>query len=183
MKELEKNIKSFQKTLNDLTASFNELTEQFNKAVAEEKENDNSSDNILKEYIAQINNATIQDPSYVVAYDGTMCANREKFDKVYFNPYYQYPLGSYANQSAKIKKFNDMLLAFKWCYDTCYVANWDNQESTKYFITYDYLYNTYEVQEFCFTSWNMVAFGTLEVAQKCVDWLNDIDPKGDLVKV
>lgn len=54
-----------------------------------------------------------------------------------YNPYCHYMTEEYVNKAAKIKKFNDMLMAFKWCYDRDYEPDWAEND-VKYCIVYNF---------------------------------------------
>lgn len=100
----------------------------------------------------------------------------------YYNPYHMYLSEEYAKKAAKMKKFNDMLLAFEWCYDRTYEPDWGNSNSLKYSIYYDTDVSMYIVESSYVFAKNDVYFNTPIAAQKCAIWLNKIDPKGELVK-
>jgi hypothetical protein len=89
----------------------------------------------------------------------------------------------YAIKAAKMKKFTDMLMAFKWCYDRDYEPDWTTARP-KYHIVYNYDANpnkryyismSYEYRH------NTIYFSSEDIAKKCVDWLNVIDPDGELI--
>lgn len=98
-----------------------------------------------------------------------------------YNPYCNYLTKEYANEASRIKKFNDMLMAFKWCYDFDYVPDW-NSSTKKYYIIYhssEHVYDVSCVSNYCH---NIIYFSDIDIAQSCVDWLNNIDPNGELIK-
>ena len=87
----------------------------------------------------------------------------------------------YANKAFKMKKFNDMLMAFKWCYDRNYEPDW-SKDNAKYCVTY----NNSNVKHYCVEwskvcNFNTIYFSSRDIANKCINWLNDIDPEGELV--
>ena len=96
------------------------------------------------------------------------------------NPYDTYPTKKLAQQAQKMKKFNDLCLAFKYCHDEDYQPNWSNYEY-KYRVIYDFENNRYYVEQpekyYC----NVVHFSSREIAQKLADYLNEIDPDGNMV--
>ena len=106
------------------------------------------------------------------------------FDANEYNPYCHYMTEEYVNKAAKIKKFNDMLMAFKWCYDKDYEPDWTQGEDAKYRVVYNF--DTYPKRYYVDWSYmynhNEICFSSEDIAQKCADWLNSIDPNGELIK-
>lgn len=104
------------------------------------------------------------------------------FNSDAYNPYCHYMTEEYANKAAKIKKFNDMLMAFKWCYDRDYEPDWTTN-CAKYRVAYNFNANP---KRYCI-DWsykydsNIIYFSSEDIAQKCADWLNNIDPNGELM--
>ena len=78
-----------------------------------------------------------------------------------------------------MKKFNDMLLAFKWCYDREYEPDWKDNDESKFTVYYDG--EEYTSDEMVTYHAATVYFHSREIAQKCAYWLNNIDPKGELI--
>ena len=104
------------------------------------------------------------------------------FNATDYNPYRHYMTEEYANKAAKIKKFNDMLMAFKWCYDRDYEPDWTTRYA-KYRVVYNFDANPkhyYVVLDYKHKH-NEIYFSSEDIAQKCADWLNDIDPNGELI--
>lgn len=99
-----------------------------------------------------------------------------------YNPYCHYMTEEYVNKSAKIKKFNDMLMAFKWCYDRDYEPDWAT-DYAKYRVVYNFDANPrrYDVSWDYKHKHNEIYFSSEDVAQKCADWLNNIDPNVELM--
>ena len=119
--------------------------------------------------------------------DGDSCPRHLETDKYIvhdtdYNPYCGYLSEDYVNIAAKFKKFNDMLLAFKWCYDREYKPIYTVNVS-KWYIYYNAHDNTYSYGDMYHQLENLIYFSSEEIANKCCDWLNEIDPNGELVKV
>ena len=108
------------------------------------------------------------------------CSNSANFPERIKN-YEIYPTESYTKMAFAMQKFNNMLLAFKWCYDRNYKPDWDNYDY-KYRVEYNTEEESYQfsTNEKCVN--NEVYFSSVEIAKKCADWLNEIDPNGDLIK-
>lgn len=104
------------------------------------------------------------------------------FNSDEYNPYRHYMTEEYANKAARMKKFNDMLMAFKWCYDRDYEPDWTT-DCNKYRVIYnsDTIPKRYCVNTACIYRHNEIHFSSEDIAQKCADWLNDIDPNGELM--
>lgn len=91
-----------------------------------------------------------------------------------------YPLENYAMKAAKMKKYIDMMLAFKYCYDVDYEPDWSNANEVKCYVRFDTKRNQYDV--FCSVQrpLHVVYFSNSDIAERCAEWLNKIDPKGEL---
>lgn len=113
--------------------------------------------------------------------DVTLLDTDIQFNPNRYNPYCNYLTKEYADEAARIKKFNDMLMAFKWCYDSDYVPDW-NSSTTKYYVGYNPGTQTYVVFSAFSYCHNIIYFSNLDIAQSCADWLNSMDPNGELIK-
>ena len=165
---------------NSLVAEVNALAKKIRNDYAKELEDD-----VLAEYIFGVRN-NVQSHLYQLDSDSDVVPPDKDCSKMdfswYNNPYHIYLSEEYANKAAKMKKFNDMLLAFKWCYDKTYEPEWNDSDSQKYFIYYDTVKSIYAVDSFHMFVKNDVYFSTRISAKNCANWLNKIDPKGELVK-
>ena len=97
------------------------------------------------------------------------------FNSDVYNPYRHYMTEEYANKAAKIKKLNDMLMAFKWCYDRDYEPDWTTRYA-KYRVVYNFDANPkhyYVVLDYKHKH-NEIYFSSEDIAQKCADWLNSL---------
>lgn len=95
------------------------------------------------------------------------------------NPYGTYPTEEYALMAQKMKIFNDKLLAFKWCYDKDYQPDWENESENKYLVLFDSSESRF-ISVCCVSRIaNLVYFSTKTIAQKCADWLNDLEETED----
>ena len=172
--------------LNNLVAEVNVLAKKIRNDYVEEQE-----DNVLADYKSafkqedgnyvyylDFNSEVYGCPNVNANFPYSVYGNVDKYD----NPYHMYLSEEYANKAAKMKKFNDMLLAFKWCYDRTYEPDWGDSDSQKYFIYYDTVKSIYAVDSFHMFVKNDVYFSTRIGAKNCANWLNKIDPKGELVK-
>lgn len=94
------------------------------------------------------------------------------------NPFCGYIVRGIAKQAFKLKKFNDILLAFKFCYDLTYIR----EKTSAYIIVWNSnrsLYFTELLRANAHT--NSVYFSSESVAERCAEFLNKIDPKGELI--
>lgn len=157
-------IKELKKQIEEINVEINEL----------------ERDDTLEQYESDI---TWRYDGYILNERG--CVNEDNasiFNVTDYNPYRHYITEEYANKAAQMKKFNDMLMAFKWCYDRDYKPDW-----TEYCAKYRVVYNFAANPKRYYIDWdynykcNEICFSTKEIAQKCADWLNDIDPNGELV--
>ena len=89
------------------------------------------------------------------------------------NEYSNYANEEYAKQARTIKEFHDKLLAFKYCYDKDYTPDWNNNWEHKYYIFYDNECEQYVTRRTVSNEIYTVYFSRQEIAQQCVDWLNE----------
>lgn len=121
--------------------------------------------------------------------DGDSCPRHLETDKYIvhdtdYNPYCGYLSEDYVNIAAKFKKFNDMLLAFKWCYDREYKPTYTtDNDNDKWYIFYNGCNNTYSCDKIYNWIEPIIYFSSKKIADKCCDWLNEIDPNGELIMV
>lgn len=157
-------IKELKKQIEEINAEINEL----------------ERDDTLKQYESDI---TWRYDGYILNERGCVDEDNDSiFNSNDYNPYRHYMTEEYANKAAKIKKFNDMLMAFKWCYDRDYEPDW-TENDTKYYIVYNFDANPrcYDVAWGYKRKHNEFYFSSEDIAQKCANWLNNIDPNGELV--
>lgn len=94
------------------------------------------------------------------------------------NPFCGYIAPNIAEQAFKLKKFNDILLAFKFCYDLTYIR----ENTSAYVIAWNSNRSTYFTELLQANSHiNSVYFSSESVAARCAEFLNKIDPKGELI--
>ena len=177
--------------LNSLLAEVNALAEKINKEYSESAIMENKEPDVLAAYKSGFQEETDSNVYYLdmnseirgVCNDGTFPFSKGgvyAFD--YYNPYHMYLSEEYAKKAAKMKKFNDRLLAFKWCHDRTYEPDWFDSDSIKYCVYYDTSDEKYSVDCTYVCGRNTVYFSTRIRAEECAEWLNSIDPKGELVK-
>lgn len=158
-------IKELKKQIEEINAQINEL----------------ERDDTLEQYESDISwgsdRYTLDNFGCVKILEPTIGFNSDEY-----NPYRHYMTEEYANKASKIKKFNDMLMAFKWCYDRDYEPDWTTK-CTKYCIVYNFDVNPkcYDVAWDYKRKHNEIYFSSEDVARKCANWLNNIDPNGELV--
>ena len=156
---------------------INELKKQIEKLNAEI--NELERDDTLEQYESDL---SWGNESYILNELGCVLKNNSTFNSDEYSPYRHYMTKEYANKAAKIKKFNDMLMAFKWCYDREYEPDWTT-DCAKYRVVYisDADHKRYDVNRSCTYRHNEIHFSSEDIAQKCADWLNNIDPNGELM--
>lgn len=162
----QKRIKELRKQIEEINAEINELEQ--------------GRDDTLEEYEHGIyqgyDGYTLND------YDCVVKDNHPTFNPHDYNPYRHYMTKEYANKAFKMKRFNDMLMAFKWCYDRDYEPDWTKTDA-KYCVAYnnDGIPKQYCVEWSLACNFNTIHFSSRDIAYKCADWLNTIDPDGELV--
>lgn len=85
--------------------------------------------------------------------------------------YSSYHSEEFAKIAQKIKRFNDKLLAFKWCYDRDYKPDLEDDDE-KYKIYFDHKTNRYLCTMLMHLDSMSVYFSSKKIAQMCCDWLN-----------
>lgn len=97
----------------------------------------------------------------------------EEFERHHLSPYQHYFTEELAEQAKKLKDFNDKLLAFKYCYDLDYKPDFSDCLNRAYYVYYDSELDMYDyaLEE---QKNNLVYFSSVEIAQKCCDWLNSL---------
>ena len=162
------------KKMNEMLAEVNNLAKEIDEEVNKKQTDDVD---MLSIYINDIEHISIL---YWVDADGEVDDGTAEYKPDHYNPYSNYVSDTYAKTAAKMKKFTDMLLAFKWCYDRNYEPDW-SAKNTKHCVIYDSFSGQYSTD--CRVNWScsMVYFSSEAIAQKCADWLNEIDPEGVLV--
>lgn len=183
------NNNDFLTQLNEYLSQINEIADKANK-LAEEytaseqaKAEDNAKEvyatiytlDLLKDYVDTFDNEMfwVECDSICHGYVGEDDDNIFSFDN--------FPTVEYAKKLQKLNKFNGMMLAFKWCYDRDYEPDWDDDGTTKYTVVWDKYEGFHRVCSQSTTA-NQVYFSSDEAAVKCAEWLNKIDPEGELVK-
>lgn len=87
----------------------------------------------------------------------------------------------YAEKAQKLRQFNDMLLAFKWCNDRDMV-NIFNTNDGVFTVYYDNVGEKWKTSIMVTALSNEVTFSSEAIAEKCAKWLDTIDPEGSLLK-
>lgn len=96
-----------------------------------------------------------------------------KFAGFDYATHHMFKTKDYAKLYAEKTQFIADLLHFKWLYDRDYVPNWSSDEK-KYEVYFDTELNEYTQEHVWWKYYNIEAvyFSTIEIAQKCADWLN-----------
>ena len=152
--------------LNSLLAEVNALAEKLNKEYEESAVQEDTKPDVLAHYKSAFQedkgsnvyyldmNSEIKD-----AYDygdGLPFSKGDIYASNYYNPYHMYLSEEYAKKAAKMKKFNDMLLAYKWSHDRTYEPDWSDSDTVKYFVYYDTSDETYSADCTCVCDKNTV---------------------------
>lgn len=177
--------------LNSLLAEVNALAEKINKEYSESAIMENKKPDVLAAYISDFQEGRGSKLYYIDTNsemrdthdygDGLPLSNGGVYAPNYYNPYHVYLSEEYAKKAAKMKKFNDMLLAFKWCHDRAYEPDWSDSDIIKYSVYYDTSDETYSADCTYVCDRNTIYFSTRAGAEECAEWLNSIDPKGELL--
>lgn len=180
--------------LNSLLAEVNALAEKINKEYSESAIMENKKPDVLAAYkTAFVYKEKSDGRAYYLDANSevkncpivsTCCpfTGGDRCASDYNNSYHMYLTEEYAKKAAKMKKFNDMLLAFKWCYDRTYEPDWSDSDSLKYYVYYNIGEERYISDCTFICDTNTIYFSTGIGAKVCVNWLNSIDPKGELMR-
>lgn len=163
--------------MNELLAEVNKLAEEINK-----EHNVSSSittDEALKVYIQDAQDTDID--NYWINADGEVDNGAACYRPYNFNPYCNYMRKDYADKSAKLKKFYDILFAFKWSNEKNYEPDWTSTKD-KYYIYYDVKKSKYDIDYIYNMIEPTIYFDDLDIATKCAEFLTNIDSKGELIK-
>ena len=169
--------------INEKINKMNELLAEVNKLAEEIKNEQNTpvsvTNNVLSRYINDSQDIDIT--NYWLDSNGEVVYGQEKYLPNNYNPYCNYMRKDYADKSAKLKKFYDILFAFKWSNDKDYEPDWTNTEN-KYYIYYDVVESKYNIDFVYDMVECIVYFKSSEIAEKCANYLTCIDPEGKLIK-
>ena len=159
----------------DNSEKIKEAETLINKAVELLQEVKSTDNNSLSDY-TKIKNHTMlyrlehsySDHTTIV--DNVMFDHPDDNTMDNFAYYHSY---EYALQALKFKKFNDLLLAYKWCYDRYYTPKWLDSKENKFYVAYNYETGTFVSVLAQQTSIYSVCFRSREIADNCAKWLND----------
>lgn len=91
-----------------------------------------------------------------------------------FNPYGTYPTEKYALMAQKMKILNDMILAYKYCYDRDFEPDWSTWSGARHYVIYNDGTHEFEANRSA-THANLIYFSSAKIAKACADWLNSLD--------
>lgn len=173
--------------INELSDKVNALADEYQKSVEAEQvepideaeQAEKFTDELLEDYFSCFNGSMYYLNENSVVEEAAIYSDDSAYD---LYPYLNYPNKEYAFQAQKLKKFNDMLLAFKWCYDRDYEPDWVDDDNPKYTVVWNVGANRFDYVWSTLTRCNYVYFSSEKIATKCAEWLNKIDPEGELVK-
>ena len=163
--------------MNELLVEVNKLAEEINKE--HNVSLSTTTDNVLKQYIQDAQDTDIS--NYWINQDGEVKSGVGEYLPNNYNPYCNYMRKDYADESAKLKKFYDILLAFKWSNEKNYEPDWTSTDD-KYYVYYDVEKGRYDVDFVFMMAEPTVYFGNFNIATKCAEFLTNIDPEGALIK-
>lgn len=170
-------LKRVEELLAEMQKCSNEMKILADEIRAAPEENNDTGVGMLSTYIKDIESGSTQ---YWLDSDGEVDNGAADYKSYQFNPYCNYNDDIYAEKAARMKKFTDILLAFKWCYDRDYEPDW-SMKDIKICVLYDAAVGRYDTD--CCANWlfPIVYFSSKDIAQRCADWLNRVDPKGALL--
>lgn len=104
--------------MNEMLTEVNNLAKEIDEEINKKQADDTD---MLDIYINDMAHTTIK---YWVNSDGEVDDGTAEYKPDDYNPYSNYISDTYAKTAARMKKFTDMLLAFKWCYDRNHEPDW-----------------------------------------------------------
>ena len=142
--------------------------------VDDESECETSEDDVLadwKEHIATVNAFYITINDEVLSTD---CPYPRYIED--FNPFGNYPTEDYALIAQKMKILNDMILAYKYCYDRDFEPDWNKWSGARHYVIYNDNTKKFEANRSA-THTNLIYFSSAKIAKDCADWLNSFGNK------
>lgn len=169
---LEEKIRRF----DELTAQADELVQQakfLGEEIKAEQEEESSSP--IKKYIR-----AIARKAFCLSGNRGILAGHECDDSAGFGFCALYPDMDYANQACRLKKLNDLLLAFKYSKDENFEPDFFDEDQDKYYVMLNQAINQFDVSVTYTDDINTVYFSNEQAAKECAAWLNELCAKGDL---
>lgn len=147
-----------------------EFLERLSELEKEAAEENSTSEDILAKYVKHLDGDSI---SYYLNMYSEVVSVYASYDTIddKRNPYQLYPTADLARLAYAHKRYNDMLLAFKYCYDNDYCPDWGSFDNM-YSVGFNHKERKYEAITLLHDTSSSVIFSTKEIAQKCADWLN-----------
>lgn len=169
--ELLTKINNCKSEIENLNARITDLQEQVEKF--KQEINKAELEDILDDYKEALSKNSFWLEGHLG--DAILGGETHMFCLKYDNPYACYPTQEYAEKARKIKTLNDMILAFKWCYDKDFDPDLYD-EVKRCYIYYDPCNSKFEIDTgYTSNYFNAVCFSTHSIAEKCCDWLNSMD--------
>ena len=158
---------SVQDKIEALKQEFLERLSELEKEAAEEQA---TCYDVLDKYIKYLDGVH---RCYHLDEESDICTGSSAYDSVddARNPYQLYPTANLARLAYAHKRYNDILLAFKYCYDCDYCPDWEGFDNM-YSVGFNHKKGKYDVITLLHDTSSSVIFSTEGIAQKCADWLN-----------
>ena len=139
MNKLSESIAETNKLFAEITTELVTLNEITTELVTLKKQ-ENNEDDVVTDILARYKDIR-ELPDYLYYLDENSKIDsfrgEYKFVEDAEDPYDIYPTKKLAQQAQKMKKFNDLCLAFKYCHDEDYQPDWSNYDY-KYRVIYDF---------------------------------------------
>ena len=171
---LEEKIRRF----DELTAQADELVQQA-KLLGEEIRAEQAKED-YGAYPVGIYLSAIEGKAFCLSGNRCILAADELYDTEGFGFCALYPDMDYANQACRLKKLNDVLLAFKYSKDRNFVPDFSDWSQEKYHVMFNGTKEKFGVAVTYIDDINTVYFSNEQAAKECAIWLNELCAKGDL---
>ena len=192
LKELINKINSKLEELTDLGVSLKDFELEFNKIIESRKEmNDEKEDkpdpfeiywNDIQEANDDHEACFLNSYSDISVTRVSIGSVKETYtDESYCNAYQNYVNKEYATMARKAKKFHDICIAWKWCYERDITVDFLDDSTNKFMILYDYERSAFSPQISVSRKIpNAVYFKNRDVCEKLCIWLNKHKDELDL---
>ena len=170
-------------TLDEKIRRFDELMAQADELVQQAKllgeeikaEQEEESGSPIKGYIR-----AIARKAFCLSGNRAILSGSDCDDSVGFGFCALYPDMDYANQACRLKKLNDVLLAFKYSKDRNFVPDFSDWSQEKYHVMFNGTKGKFGVAVTYIDDINTVYFSNEQAAKECAVWLNELCDKGGL---
>ena len=164
------------KRFDEITAQADELVQQAKLLSDEIKaEQEEESGSPIKKYIR-----AIARKAFCLSANRAILSGSDFDGSAGFGFCALYPDMDYAYMACGLKKWNDLLLAFKYSHDKDFIPNFNDEDEDKFYVVWNAAMSRYDTSATFTDDINTVYFSTQQIARECADWFNGLCDKGEL---